>query len=391
LNIKDVYLYAMRKIIFAFTLCLLACSSVSAKTPKYIFLMFGDGMGIGSIMMAENYKSWINGQHYDGKLLNFREFPYQGYMTTYAADNLTTGSSEAATAMFCGVKGNSGYIGMDANQQPYPSVATILHERGYQIGVMSTDPLNHATPAAMYAHTPERWVYHPITCQLPASGFEFFCGDSFIDFWNTEGELNADQVVERGGYTVCYGYDEFKARPQGCNRLIVCNPKSRDTKSLITADIDKNKKYILTGDDGTIFPSDQLRICLEYFDTRKPFLVLCEEGHIDHCAHNNEMMGIVNEVLKLEDAVSVALDFYRKHPKETLIIVFADHETGGLTVNGWWWPDWEEIRKGNCDKVIWATHGHTAMPTPVFAIGAGADRFNGSYDNTAFFGKLLGK
>jgi len=317
-------------ILFSAALLIASAFSLNAQ-PKYIFLMFGDGMGQGALTITESYKAYQNGENCQVEHLVFRDFPYCGMMDTQAADRFATGSSEAGTALFCGSKGTAGTIGVDTDFKPVRSIGEILHERGYKVGLMSTDPINHATPAAMYSHNKSRGAFRELTRSIPASGFEFLAGNSFIDFENTEGELNADEYLQNHGYSAYYGVAEFNVRDRSVAKCIMCNERNRTSKSLITAEADVTKDYTLEDYPGDVTPAQYLRCCLDMFGDEQPFLILCEEGNVDHAAHLVFPRAVVNEVLKLEDAVKVALEFYESHKDETLIVVFSDHETGGLS------------------------------------------------------------
>lgn len=398
-----------------------AVSAVFAQTPKYIFLIMGDGMGHHAIKITEDYKAYLKANpdiaktlpfeelSLEGKRLNFREFPCLGLCETEGFGRPVTGSSEAATALFCGTKSFKGAVGVDPEGTALPSLFTLLHEQGYQVGIMSTDPVNHASPAVAYAHCKDRGDFREISRQLPLSGFEFFAGDSFIDYPDTDGKLNADQYVQKYGYKVFYGTEAFAGRSKKDSRVILCNKRNKVEKSNITAEMDLSKNYVLRSEDGTNTLAQELQCCLEYMDQSRPFVLFCEEGEVDHTSHLNFARALVHHMLRLEQTVDVALDFYRKHPDETLIVVFSDHETGAPApcekITGIKWDildaDWNSGRilssytEKECRDlsrkagIKWSTSGHTAGFTPVFAIGAGAERLNGSFDNTEFSKRIM--
>lgn len=395
-----------------FILTAIVCISLSAKSPKYIFLMFGDGMSLNTIAMTENYRSYLKGDPLGFDHLTFRDFPCVGLTDNHCSVAMVSGSAEAATALFGGVKSINGAIGVDPDGKPVEVIFSNLHKRGFKVGIMSTDPINHATPAVTYAHSANRGDYREITRQLPASGFDFFAGNSFIDFDDVEKGLNADQYTAKHGYTTYYGREEFAARDRSAGtKPILVHERCRREKSNITAEVDRNKNYTLQDDGNDLTPAEMLDFCLESFGDESPFIILLEEGNIDHAAHLNFPMAVANEILKLDAAVVRALKFYEQHPDETLIVVFTDHETGGLSLckhhNGeiidWKHliDDWnsgrprDTYRKDECRKLSsrcnlhWSTGNHTGAPTAVFSIGAGAERFSGCYDNTLFGRKIL--
>jgi len=400
----------MKKVFTTLLLVALPLAGLEARAPKYIFIMFGDGMGINHISLTEDYDAYKAGLHYGGRRLNFREFPYFGLCDTPSASSSVTGSSEAATALFCGQKTNLGYVGVDTEGKPLESVMSKFHKKGYLVGILSSDPINAATPAAVYAHNKSRGDFKGITRDLPSSDFEFFAGYSFADFNNVDGNLDADDYLAAQGYPTYYGIGEFKSRDRSLRHAILVHQKCRVKKSSLTAEMDKNKQYTLEMDTPEVTPAQMLDCCLEMFGEKKPFIILCEEGEIDHASHMNFPMEVVNGIHRLESAVDRALAFYRKHPNQTLIVVVSDHETGGLSYGkDKHWVDWKTLEDDwNSNKpkdeyrqkeslalskecnVMWSTRHHTGSPTPIFAIGCGAKKYNGAMDNTDFSKILLG-
>lgn len=402
----------MKRFISILAVALLVFASAQAKAPKYIFLMFGDGMGVNSIAMTENHASFVAGNPLGFRRMNFRNFPVMGMCDTPAANVLRTGSSEAATALFCGVKTNGGYVGVDADGAPLESFFIKLHNMGYKVGLMSTDPINHATPAATYSHTVSRGDYRAITRELPASGFEFFAGDSFIEHDKVDGNKDTDEFLLGYGYPTYYGKAEFDARDKFLDKTVLVFERNRSVKSYITAQTDENKTYILEDGSGAMNLAQMLDCCLDALGDEKPFILLCEEGEIDHSGHLNCTMGVVDAVYDLENAVDRALKFYEQHSDETLIVVFSDHETGGAALKGLSAKghliDWQALidewngprpknqyTKDECRRmaakcgIVWASGGHTSAPTPMFAIGCGAQNFGGCIDNTEFYTRIL--
>lgn len=380
-----------------------------AATPKYIFVMFGDGMGMNTIAMTENHASYVAGNPLGFRHLNFREFPYMGMCDTPAANKFATGSSEAATALFCAHKANGGQVGVNAASESVKSIFTTLHGMGYKVGLMSTDPINHATPAVAYAHVDSRGDFKQITRQLPASGFEFLAGDSFIDHDHVDGDKDTDEFLLGCGYPTYYGLAEFDARDKSCDKVVLANYRNRTQKSKITAQTDIDKNYILEERTEDLTLAQMLSCCLEHLGDAKPFILLCEQGEIDHACHSNLPMSAVESMYDLESAVALALKFYASHPDETLIIVLSDHETGGLALRGTGKGiDWQPmIDQWNSDKpkdsydrksnrelstkcgIRWASSSHTGAPTPIFSKGCCAEFFSGAMDNTEFAGKIL--
>lgn len=399
----------MKRKLFVCVILAIVSVALRAAAPKYIFIIFGDGMGMNTICMAENHASYVAGKPLGFRHMNFREFPYMGMCDTYASDRLATGSSEAATALFCGQKGYWGQVGMNPAHEPLESIFTKLHGMGYKVGLMSTDPINHATPAAAYAHVDDRGDFRSITRQLPASGFEFLAGNSFIDHDHVDGAKNTDEFLLRYGYPTYYGLSEFGARDKSLDKVILANYRNKTNKSKITAQTDKDKNYILEERTEDLTLAQMLSCCLEHLGDAKPFILLCEQGEIDHACHSNLPMSAVESMYDLENTVALALEFYASHPDETLIVVLSDHETGGVALRGTdKGIDWQPmIDQWNSDKpkdsydrksnrelstkcgIRWASSGHTGAPTPIFSKGCCAEFFSGAMDNTEFAGKIL--
>lgn len=382
--------------------------SANPGPAKYIFLFIGDGMGATHVAAAESYLSYLEGER-GLEQVSFTKFPVLGMASTYSADKNITCSSAAGTAISCGEKTNNGMLGITPDGDTLTSIALELKEKGYKIGIMSSVPVNHATPAAFYGHNASRHDYYGITKEIPASGYNFFAGSGFLDYAGKDGDrTGSEELLENEGYTVCFGNEEYEeALRNGAERIVLCQEeyKGSEVPSYVT-----EKKS-----ETTIGSAEMMKKCLDFLGDEKPFFIMYEQGEIDWCAHDNKTMPMIEAVLKLDDAVETALEFYKKHPDETLILVTADHETGGITLGATGTRaevniHWEELdsawnasghlntmkedenRKLNDSAFIgWTTHGHTGGPVPVYAIGAGAERFSGRFDNTDIKGKILGE
>ena len=395
--------------IFAAICSIAMLTSISATTveakkkdqkAKYIFLFIGDGMGYTQVAAAESYLSYKDGK-LGGAMLTMSQFPYFGTATTHSADNRVTDSSAAGTAIACGEKTNNSAIGIDPEGKPVRSMAYDLKEDGYQIGIISTVAVNHATPGSFYASSNSRNDYYDISKQIAKTNFDFFAGLGFLDYKGKGGEEEPiDAYLEKNGYEVSYGVAEFKKDAEGHDKAIFCQESTRSQSA---------GNYDNSGDvaeDATL--GEMLEIGLDFIDDSKPFFFMCEGGDIDWAGHSNKAMPMVMNVLDLDNAVAVAYEFYKKHPKETLIIVTADHETGGFTLGAgpdinWgvleeqWEKDghqdkvgWQENRELNRKASMgWTTGSHTGVPVPVFSIGKGAEKFSGRMDNTDIKGKIL--
>lgn len=377
----------------------------NGKPAKYIFLFIGDGMGASHVAATESYLSYLEGGH-GFKQVSFTKFPILGMTTTFSADKNVTCSSAAGTAIATGEKTINGRLGISPDGDTLKSVASILKEKGYKVAIMSSVPVNHATPASFYGHNTSRYDYYGITKEIPVSGFDLYAGSGFLDYDNKGKSINSKDYLQKRGYTVCFGEEEFdSATSSGAEKIVVCQESGRE-KSVSDYFVGKTPETDMTSDE-------MLRKSIEFLGEKSPFFIMYEQGEIDWAAHANKTMPMIESVQRLDEAVKVAIDFYNRHPDETLIVVTADHETGGIALGatetwgevnlGWKVldslnktgvfysetdSDWN--RKENDQAYIgWTTHGHTGSPVPVYAIGKGAERFSGRYDNTDIKGKLL--
>lgn len=373
---------------------------------KYIFLFIGDGMGMGQVSLTESYLSYKAGK-LGGEQLSFTKFPYLALCNTYSANRNITCSAAAGTAIACGEKTNNEYIGVDPDGKPLESIAYVLHNQGYNVGIMTTVPVNHATPAAFYGHNSSRYGYYEISQEIVSSGFEFFGGSGFYNYKGRNNDKPAvDIYIEGNGYDVCYGTKEFSARDRSKD-IVFIQESGRETNP---------ENYVSDGaEENDVELYEMLQMGLEVLGDENPFFIMCEGGNIDWAAHDNKTMTTVMEVVAFDKAIREAIEFYNEHPEETLIIVTADHETGGVSIGEGkdWRPeiiDWpmlekhwfesgeknvlsyEENREMNKKALIgWTSSHHTAARVPAFAIGKGAEKFHGIIENTDIKGKILGE
>ncbi|MBO4769065.1 MAG: alkaline phosphatase [Bacteroidales bacterium] len=381
--------------IFVFVVALSACTlSYGAKRAKYVFLFIGDGMGFSHVSLTEAYLAQQRGVIGNDPLA-FTQFPVLGMATTFSESNPITDSSAAGTALSTGTKTKNGMLGMDADSLPLKSISYKIHEAGLKVGIMSTVQINHATPAAFYGHNVSRKNYYAIAQELPKTGFEFF-GGGFLHPNGKEKDLRSiyEQVVD-GGYAVARGLDEFASLKR--DRIVLTAKRNPD----------EVLPYALGRKSDDLTLAQMLEAALQVLDNRKGFFIMAEGGKIDYAAHSNDAIGTITETIDMDEAVKVALEFYKKHPKETLIIVTADHETGGVSLGakkGYLYDlnvfnditesaTTTDVEKYMSDKVVlkeqsekarvgWTTTSHTGGAVPVWAIGAGSEAFAGRMDNT---------
>ena len=386
----------MKKSLHFLTLALLffiSIQSYAANKPKYVFLFIGDGMGISQVALTEAYLASLKGVRGSEPLI-FSKFPSYGLCTTYSANYHITCSSAAGTALSTGTKTNNYMLGVDPDTNKLKSISYKLHEKGFSIGIISTVPLEQATPAAFYANSASRKSYYDISLQLPQSGFEFFGGG---DFSEPKGK-NSDkrdvfEILADSSYTIVRGFSELE-KNRGAKKLAFFQSAGKDSEM----------PFAIDRKDDDFKLSDVVKVGIEHlYKNKKGFFMMAEGGKIDWAAHSNDAKTDILEIIDFADAVEVAYNFYLKHPDETLIIVTADHDTGGASLGrnkGGYVIDFEsfsdqtssfsvdnEIIKNNSERnekanIGWTTSGHTGIYVPVYSIGAGNQRFSGRLDNT---------
>lgn len=375
---------------------ILVISASYAQKAKYVFLFIGDGMGLAHVSMTEAYLAQKDGK-ISNTALGFTQFPVMGVATTYSASNIITCSSAAATALASGYKANNSTVGIyPADSIPLTQISYKLKELGYKIGIMTSVTIDHATPAGFYAHSKKRSNYFEIAMQLPESGFDFFGGGGFQGTRDKEIKDAAEQIynkVNEYGYTVALGVDEYKAKKAGASKMLLLQDgKKRRDSALHT---------VIGRKDGDLTLKQVLESAIDflYEPDGKGFFIMCEGGQIDWEAHSNKAAGVITETIDFDKAISVAYEFYKQHPEETLIVITADHETGGLAlgrekgytfdltvfndaINGKPVPKEAIDSLNKAARIGWSTKSHTGIPVPVFAVGAGSQMFAGRIDNT---------
>ena len=309
----------------ALTLCI--CIASLAKAPKYVFYFIGDGMGLNQVVATQYYLRSCKGE-LGITPLGFAQFPYTGIATSYSGNSDVTDSAAGGTALATGHKTYNGAIGVDLEAAPVTSIAEMAHRYGAKVGITTSVTINHATPASFYAHQKSRNDYYEIGTQLATSGFEFFGGGDFADNINPSNHA-APQLYEltrEAGYAIVRGYDEYKDQ-KGQNDKVLLIQKADAVENTLPYAIDA-RKGDLTLTQITTAAIDHLYDK----DNKKGFFLMVEGGKIDYACHANDAATALQEVVDFDNAIDVAYKFYQKHPKETLIVITADHETGGFTL-----------------------------------------------------------
>ena len=457
---------------FIFLATLLVVTLFSYAEVKYIFYFIGDGMGTNQVLGAEMYQSAVQGAPLGRVQTLMTTFPYSGHASTYSKSNGITDSAAAGTCLATGSKTTNGTLGLDENGERLTTIAEELKAQGWGVGIMTTVAIDHATPAAFYAHMQKRNDYYKIGKQLCSSGFDFFGGAGFHypQGKHDDKAENLYRMAEKAGYTIAHGYEEAQ-------RLLVESRNGTEPVErliMVQKDDDQGTKhgdnlpYAIDRKGGDLTLAQIVSTAIPFLESRyERFFMMVEGGMIDYACHGDDAATSFGETWDMDEAMRVAYAFYQAHPEETLIVVTADHETGGMALgnsdytlhleqlqnqrcSAWALsdmfsqlfkdnkkPSWEAVKKIYCEQlgfwesveisadeekglkelykaackhktkdtktmyktinklgdegiallnkkahVGWTTRAHTAHAVPVFAIGAGAEKFSGWHDNT---------
>jgi len=322
---KRRYLLSISLVLFLFPPFISAQSRNEVKA-KYVFLFIGDGMGIQQVNAAQLYADSVL---HDTLGVTFMRFPVTSLATTYAANRYITCSAAAGTALSTGHKTSIGTLGLNATHtDTLYSIATRFRDSGRKVAILTSVSIDHATPAAFYAHAGSRSSYYKIALDLLKSGYNFYGSGGFLEPNGSKNQGSTTSIYElgtRAGYSFTSsftGVDSLKML--GAKSIVYSSPNAAPEQTL-QYEIDRN----LTSD---VSLTDLTRKAIEVVDNPKGFFMMVEGGKVDWACHDNDAATAIHEVLALSRAVNVALDFYSKHPLETLIIVTADHETGGMSL-----------------------------------------------------------
>ena len=452
----------MRRLLFVWLIgisAFLLGSCKEAPRVKYVFYFIGDGMGVNQVNGTEMYLAELDSV-IGIKPLNFASFPVRNYITTYSFYNGATCSAAAGTALATGEKTKNNTIGMDRNREhPLYSVAVQAKEVGRKVGIITSVGMNHATPAAFFGHQPNRNMYFELGKDAITTGFDLYGGGGIIQARSPKDSSNLFDLFEQAGYLIARGNEMFREKMAETSKLVVIQGGPQVTLP-----------YAIDREDGDLTLGQMTEGAIDFLSKgEQGFFLMVEGGLIDYACHVNDAATTFREVVDLADAVQKAYDFYLKHPEETLIVVTADHETGGIVLGTGSYHlnlrvlanqkvslskltskikdlrgekknkvSWEEIQVllsenlgfwntvslskedeqalkecylktfsgkevdmvknlysedeplaklairiiNQLAKVSWASGGHSAGVVPVYAVGVGADRFNGRLDNT---------
>jgi alkaline phosphatase len=299
---------------------------VRAGEAKYVFLFIGDGMAMPQISSAEVFSTARSSRDVNITKLGFTQFPVAGLTTTYDAGTFITDSASAVTAIATGNKTLSGVINMDPGKsRSFKTIAEYAHEAGMKVGIVSSVTLTHATPAGFFAKVPSRSNYYDIAVQMGKSGFEYF-GGGRVDQprGKNDDQPDALELAKAQGYTYVNSKTAFLGLKPGSGKIIAVNEVLQDSGSM---------PYEIDRVSGDLSLADYTKKGIELLqDNPGGFFIMVEGGKIDWACHANDAGASIHDVLAFDEAIRAAMSFAEQHPRETLIVVTGDHETGGMTI-----------------------------------------------------------
>ncbi|HKJ78789.1 MAG TPA: alkaline phosphatase, partial [Prolixibacteraceae bacterium] len=324
------------------------------NNPKNIILMIGDGMGVAQVFAG------LTANQGNLYLKNFKNI---GFSTTHSADKYITDSAAGGTALSAGVKTNNGAIGVDPDGKKVKTILEEAEEKGLSTGLVSTSSITHATPASFIAHQVSRNMYEEIAADFLNTDFEVLIGGGKEHFTKRKDQRNLVEELSQKGYVI---------KPD-LNKI--GNVKG-DKLVCLTAD-KHNPRMAERADMLPVATKTAVNLLSQ---NKKGFFLMVEGSQIDWGGHAKSTIYIVEDMLDFDRAIGQALEFAADDGK-TLVIVTADHETGGMAITG------GDLKTGMV-KADYPTGGHTGIMVPVFAYGPGAEEFTGIMDNTDIYKKM---
>lgn len=326
------------------------------KKAKNVILLIGDGMGVTQIYAAMSVAD---------STLNIEQFKQIGFHKTYSASDYITDSGAGGTALAAGVKTSNKRIGVDTSGNPLKNILDYAKENNLATGLVSTSSITHATPASFIAHEKYRYDYENIAKDFLDFDIDVFIGGGKVHFASRTDSLNLIDSLKNKAYHVIDGYKNIDTNMDGKFAVFTAekhNPEYRKGREdMLPVSTEKAIEILNKNQEG--------------------FFLMVEGSQIDWGGHDNDIEYVETEMIDFDKAIGKALEFAKKDG-ETLVIVTADHETGGLT-----------IIDGSLDdkkiKTHFSTDHHTPVMVPVFAYGPGAENFQGIYENTDVFDKML--
>ena len=322
----------MKKFLLAFALLAVFILPTQAQQPKYVFYFIGDGMGVNQVLGTEMYQSELKGEIGVTPLL-FTQFPYATVAHTFSSSNGVTDSAAAGTALATGNKTKNGAIGVNKDMAEVSSVAVWAKNNGYKVGISTSVSIDHATPASFYAHENSRNNSYQIGLDLIESNFDFYAGSDFVNPTNKNAKDGKTyeslyDLTAKAGYTLARGYKDYQKKAKKAEKMILFQSEAASAKD------NGSIPYAIDRQKGDMTLSEITRAGINFLskNNEKGFFLMVEGGKIDWACHSNDGATVLTEVQDFDNAIKVAYEFYEQHPEETLIVITADHETGGLAL-----------------------------------------------------------
>jgi len=324
------------------------------KKPKNIVFMIGDGMGLAHV-----YAAMIS----NGNRLELERCKNIGFSKTFSANNFTTDSGAGGTALACGIKTKNGMIGMNADSISAESILELAEKNKLATGMVATCAITHATPASFIAHQVSRNMYEEIAADFLKTEIDVFIGGGRKNFEQRVDARNLSNELKNKNYQIAYTLDQVMSAKKG----------------KLAGLISDNHNPAMP-ERGDMLPESTMKAIDLLDDNKNGFFLMVEGSQIDWASHDNNADLLIKEVLDFDKTIGKVLDYAKKHGN-TLVIITADHETGGLTIP-------QGNIKENQIKASFSTKEHSGIVVPIYSYGPGSEEFQGFIDNTAFKEKM---
>lgn len=328
----------MKHLLIILSTLALSIASYANEPIKQVIFIIGDGMGLNQMCKLDSPN-------------HFERANYIGLSKTYSASHKVTDSAAGGTALACGVKTNNGMLGMNADSVAVNSILTILGKQGFSTGIVASCRINHATPASYYAHQINRGMDAEILEDLYANGPEVFVAGG--------NKLLSIEKLEKAGYKYVNNIGDLQAQENG---KVACVLATEDMPNALER-----------GNEITLGTAEAIRLLEK---NEKGFFLMIEGSQIDWAGHGNNADYMLAEMQDINKVIGLCFDYADANPG-TLVIVTADHETGGTTI------------VGENKDYKYTTGDHTGAMVPVYSYGTGAENFSGIFENTTFKDKIL--
>ena len=328
----------MKHLLIILSTLALSISTIASEPVKQVIFIIGDGMGLNQMCKLDSPN-------------HFERANYIGLSKTYSASHKVTDSAAGGTALACGVKTNNGMLGMNADSVAVNSILTILGEQGLSTGIVASCRINHATPASYYAHQINRGMDAEILEDLYANGPEVFVAGG--------NKLLSIEKLEKAGYKYVNNIGDLQAQENG---KVACVLATEDMPNALER-----------GNEITLGTAEAIRLLEK---NEKGFFLMIEGSQIDWAGHGNNADYMLAEMQDINKVIGLCFDYADANPG-TLVIITADHETGGTTI------------VGENKDYKYTTGDHTGAMVPVYSYGSGAENFSGIFENTTFKDKIL--